>query len=199
MSPDQVIDLLTLAARFDQRTVGDEDVRAWGLIANEQDWHPMAAARALVDHATVDPTPVRPAHITAILAAVRREIRSRFTEDVCPPRELADDPRAEIAWRRRRVAEFVDRAFAAWSRREPIPNLPQRRELGETVRPELTAAVDRFETCRVIPVARERRPASHSPEHDEHRAVALADLDRKRPALDRLRTSAATTREQALT
>jgi hypothetical protein len=195
MSPDQVIDLLTLATRFDQRTVGDEDVRAWGLIANEEDWHPMAAARALVEHVKVDATPVRPAHITAILASVRREIRSRFTEDVCPPRELADDPRAEIAWRRRRVVEFVDLAFEAWARREPIPNPPQRRELGETMRPELTAAVDRFETRRAVPVGRERRPTTHSPEHDEHRAVALAALDERRPALDRLRTPAVTTPE----
>lgn len=189
MTPEQVIDLLSLAARFDQRTVGDEDVRAWGLIANEQDWHPRAAARALVDHATVDPTPVRPAHITAILAAVRKEIRSRFTEDVCPPRELADDPHAEIEWRRQRVATFVAAAFEAWSRREAIPHPAQRHELGETERPQLTRQVRELVAGFALPpeVQRERQAKPDTPERVAQRAAARAALDEKRPVLDALR------------
>jgi len=189
MTPEQVIDLLSLAARFDQRTVGDEDVRAWGLIANEQDWHPRAAARALVDHATVDPTPVRPAHITAILAAVRKEIRSRFTEDVCPPRELTDDPQAEIEWRRQRVATFVAAAFEAWSRREAIPHPAQRHELGETERPQLTRQVRELVAGFSLPpdVQRERQAKPDTPERVAQRAAARAALDEKRPALDALR------------
>lgn len=190
MTPDEVIDLLSLAAGFDQRTVGHDDVRAWGLIANEDDWTLPLACRALVEHAKIDPMPARPAHIKAIIDGVRKKIRAQFTEDVCPPRELADDPRAEIEWRRKRVADYTQRALDCWAVDGQIPELDQRVALGETLRPELSAEVKRFaELCRP-PVKREKHPERGSDARAAQRAEALAALDEKRADLDALRAAA---------
>lgn len=147
MTPEQVIDLLTLAARFDRRTVGDEDVRAWGLIANEQDWHPAAAARAVVEHAKRDPsTYLCPGHIAAILDAARTDIRRRlFRGDITPPRELRDNPRAEIAWRREYMRAALDDALVQWARTGELPDpLPPKPELDAVPRPQLDAAIARI-------------------------------------------------------
>lgn len=146
MTPAQVIDLLSLAARYDSRTVGQEDVRAWGLIANEQDWHPAAAARAVIEHAKHDPIPVRPAHIKAILDAKTTEIRrALFRTDLTPPRELAEDPLAEIAWRREYTSTATAAALEHWAQTGELPQaLPPAPELDSVPRPQLEAAIRRM-------------------------------------------------------
>lgn len=143
MTPEQVIDLLTLAASHDSRTVGKHDVKAWFDIATEQDWHAGAAMRAVQQHATRDPMPVRPAHVTAILSEVRDRIRrSLFRIDITPPRELADDPRAEVAWRQEYTRNAVDRALEEWAVSGVLPeSLPARPELGVVPRPQLEAKI----------------------------------------------------------
>src|SRR6266545_2531980 len=103
MTADEIIDLLTLITAYDQRTVGGDDVQAWLIIAGAEDWTLPLARRAVIEHYRRggDRPRIKPGHITDTLTELRREIsRDVFHTPLVPPRELADDPRAEIAWRR---------------------------------------------------------------------------------------------------
>lgn len=125
MTADNVIDLLTLVAAYDQRTVGHDDVQAWLLIANAEDWTLPRARRAVVEHHRrgADRPRLRPAHITDALDDLRRTIsRSALRVDLTPPRHLADHPRAEIAWRRERAEALIDAGMDAWARGEQLPD-----------------------------------------------------------------------------
>nr|MDQ3578024.1 hypothetical protein [Actinomycetota bacterium] len=66
MTTDEVIDLLTLVAGFDQRTVGHADVTAWDLVARLENWTLPVAMRAVVEHhrAHAQRGRIRPAHVT---------------------------------------------------------------------------------------------------------------------------------------
>jgi hypothetical protein len=127
MTADEIIDLLTLITAYDQRTVGGDDVQAWLIIANAEDWTLPLARRAVIEHHRRggDRPRIKPGHITDTLTELRREIsRTVFHTPLVPPRELADDPRAEIAWRRDYARRTTDRALNAWARGEPLPALP---------------------------------------------------------------------------
>lgn len=126
MTPDETIDLLTLIATFDQRTVGESDVAAWHAIATECDWTYPLVRRAVLEHHKRggDKPRIRPAHITDAIDGARTVIRKQvFSRDLVPPKELADDPRAELEWRRRHITEVTDRALSAWANGEPLPQL----------------------------------------------------------------------------
>jgi hypothetical protein len=141
MTPAEVIDLLTLAAAYDRRTVGQSDVEAWGAMATKCGWTAAHASRAVLVHFERSDRPVMPAHINAIIDEATRGVRSRFTACITPPRELADDPRAEIAWRRQYAAEYIDRALDAWSAGQQIP---------EPVKPDELAAGVPDEVRRLV-------------------------------------------------
>ena len=134
MTEDEVIDLLSLIAAFDQRTVGRADVQAWHTIAVEARWTWPLARRAVLDYhrSGGDKPRIRPAHVTDILSDLRRTAaRLLFVEDINPPRELADDPRAEIEWRRTYVRDQVDQALHAWAEGKPLPRgEPEARQVG---------------------------------------------------------------------
>lgn len=141
MTPAEVIDLLTLAAAYDRRTVGQSDVEAWGAMATKCGWVAAQARRAVLEHFDRSDRPVMPSHINTIIDETRRSIRARFTESITPPRELADDPRAEIAWRRQYTAEYVEHALDCWAAGRPIPEPVKQVELGAGVPPELQRLV----------------------------------------------------------
>jgi hypothetical protein len=141
MTPDEVIDLLTLAAAYDRRTVGQADVQAWGALATKCGWNAAHAQRAVLEHFDRSDRPVMPAHINAIIAEITRSIRARFDFCITPPRELADDPRAEIAWRRQFTAEYIDRALDCWAAGEPIPEPERPMEIEGGVSPEMRKLV----------------------------------------------------------
>lgn len=137
MTPAEVIDLLTLAAAYDRRTVGQADVEAWGAMAAKCGWTAAHARRAVLEHFDRSDRPVMPAHINQIIDETTRRIRAKFTESITPPRELADDPRAEIAWRRQYTAEYVEHALDAWAAGQAIPELPKPDEIGAGVPAEM--------------------------------------------------------------
>jgi hypothetical protein len=141
MTDDEVIDLLTLAAGYDRRTVGDADVEAWSAIALLNGWTFAVARRALVEHFNSSNKPIMPADINTIISAQRKAISARFTENVSPPKELRDNPAAEIAWRRQFAEDYKRRALEAWAEDREPPALAQRSELGELERPQLSAAI----------------------------------------------------------
>ena len=51
---------------------------------------------------------------------IRKQV---FVRDLVPPKDLAENPRAELEWRRRHIAEVTERALGAWADGEPLPQL----------------------------------------------------------------------------
>lgn len=118
MTTDEIIDLLSLIAAYDQRTVGEADVEAWLAIADAEAWTMPAARRAVIEHHRrgSDKPRIRPAHITDTIRQVEETIRRTVLHtDLVPPRELADHPAAEREWRRAYIAEVKASALAAWA------------------------------------------------------------------------------------
>lgn len=123
---NEVVKILALAAAYDHRAVGEADVDAWLIIATESAWTYPLARRCVIEYNKHDGDRprIRPAHINDSITATRDTIRRQaFRTDLVPPRELADDPAAEIAWRRQTTEHFIDRALAAWADEQPLPEL----------------------------------------------------------------------------
>jgi hypothetical protein len=120
---DEMCDLLSLAAVYDQRTGGDEDVKGWLLVARSQGWTVATAQRALVEHYSqgADRPRVTPAAITDVIRDARRKAAETFIEPD-PPETLA--PERYPAWKRARLAEHIDRVLAAWADGAPLPVTP---------------------------------------------------------------------------
>lgn len=158
MTTDEIIDLLSLIAAYDQRTVGEADVEAWLVIADAEDWTWPAARRAVIEHHRrgSEKPRIRPAHITDTIRQVEETIRRTVLHtDLVPPRELADDPAAEREWRRSYIAEVKAAALAAWADSgdprialppSELPQAPARRQLVDgngDPEPALRAMADR--------------------------------------------------------
>jgi hypothetical protein len=93
MTPQEIINLLTIAAAFDNRKPGQATVHAWLDSATRGRWTFDEAAEAIKDYyaTTTDDKPwVMPSHITARIHAVRQDQEMRSTA-----KELATpvDPR----------------------------------------------------------------------------------------------------------
>lgn len=187
MAADEIIDLLTLITAYDQRTVGGDDVQAWLIIANAEDWTLPLARRAVIEHYRRggDRPRIKPGHITDTLTELRREIsRTVFHTPLLPPRELADDPRAEIAWRREYTRRATDRALDAWARGEPLPALPP-----ASPPADMAAAVSAVDPAirllanrKAVPPLRPSEPADAADAND-----AAARLAKARAELDAIR------------
>lgn len=95
MTPDETVDLLTVAAAFDQRTVGEGDAMAWHAVLGDLNF--ADAKQAVLGHYADTRERVMPADIrTRVLA-----IRARRLQDTEIPAEpliaLMDDPPAYLA------------------------------------------------------------------------------------------------------
>lgn len=148
MNRNEIIDLLTLVAGFDYRTVGEGDVMAWLVIAEEERWTwPLARRAAINYHRRGGDKPrITPARITDAIDEVRATIRRTVLRtDLTPPKELADDPRAELAWRRDYIQHATDTALAAWADDQPMPVAPALTAAPHTEPPpEVERFADRF-------------------------------------------------------
>ena len=181
MNTNEVIDLLTLIAACDQRTVGESDVEAWHAIATQAGWTFPLARQAVIEHHArgADKGRIRPAHITDTLDALRNTIRRTVVRaDLTPPRELADDPKAEIAWRHATLDRATQAAFDAWAGGRPLPQLAPAPEPAKGPPPdEITDLIGgRFTMPRVKRRARDADPNQHA----ERREQARRQLDRIR-------------------
>lgn len=123
MTEDEVIDLLSMAAAFDSRTIGEADVAAWQAVADSCGWTSATARRALVEHHGHSTTRLVPGHITALIEAERARIRRSFNP-VPPPVNLRDDPTAERAWLRERARRHVQDGLDAWTAERTPRELP---------------------------------------------------------------------------
>jgi hypothetical protein len=115
----QLYKLMT-ARRPRQGPVTDADLDYLMIMSQDGGWDYRQAVRAFVEHGNNHPGEFFEAgHITQRVKEVRKEIRARW---YCPdpPRELAEDPRAEIEWRRRACDVFTDRNLALWASGQPL-------------------------------------------------------------------------------
>src|SRR5437763_5817368 len=159
MTEQEVRALLALAMSYDNRKFpGDANIAAWMEQANRNGWTFVTAREAIHQfHSTSPDKFLSPSHITAIIEDVRARIRKHLAEDMCPPpRELRDDPRAEIEWRRNRAAEYTQQVLDAWARGEELPELEQPALEGRE-RPQLGAALRHLVAGTEVPP--EHRPA----------------------------------------
>ena len=112
MTPDETVDLLTVAAAFDQRTVGEGDAIAWHAAVGDLGFGDSRAA--VIAHYQETTERIMPAHVRRRV----RDIRDRRLEAVEipePPRELAANPpawRAAIRAARTAIADGRDPAAA---------------------------------------------------------------------------------------
>lgn len=198
MNHDQIIDLLSLAAVYDQRTVGEADIRGWHHVAVAQGWTAAAANRVVIEHYSrgADRPRITPAAVTDGIREARRAAAATFAAPD-PPDDLP--AREYPAWLRARRDEHIQRVMAAWATGEPMPVTEQdAAELTGSGRAELEAGIDTT-TCPpelrdeiergIARIGRERpgpRPAVQLPRRmagdPERRAVARAELAGREPA-----------------
>jgi hypothetical protein len=105
MNPEEVIDLLTTAAAYDRRTVGDADVIAWSAAVGDLDF---ADARdAVVQHYRDSREWLMPADVRRLVKAMREARLSRYVLPAPAP-ELADDQRAYKEALERAIGQIAD-------------------------------------------------------------------------------------------
>lgn len=73
MTPDEIINLLTAAAAFDRRKVGEADVRAWADAAGRGRWTYDEALEAVKAHYADSTAWLMPGHVTEAIRARRTQ------------------------------------------------------------------------------------------------------------------------------
>ena len=102
MTPDETIDLLSLAACYDRRTVGETDVNAWHAAVGDLAF--ADCRTAVIGHYTDTTEWLMPAHVRQRVRTIR-DRRFDHAEIPAPPPELADDfPAYRAALHAARVA-----------------------------------------------------------------------------------------------
>ena len=108
MTPGDATRVLTLAASYDQRTIGEADALAWGKVLGELNTDD--AFQAVADHYTRETRRLMPADV---INGVRRIRAARLERDPEPPPDAdPDDPRAyqrALLEQRHRVADGTER------------------------------------------------------------------------------------------
>lgn len=122
---NDTVRLLALAAAYDQRTVGDEDVMAWQMASDIGRWTFTAARRVVVEYYARDAD--RPRLTPALVSDHLRKLRSGAAESFEMPRlpdglSNADYP----AWLRRQRDAHIAAQLERWatSGEEPSRALP---------------------------------------------------------------------------
>lgn len=167
-----------------QRTA--DDIDTWMLAAQVGGWsRAQLAAACLALASTFTGFRVQPGHMTEQINRNRDKIRTVW---YCPdpPRELAEDPAAEIEWRRRAALDFADRATAALATGVPLDEIPLTlesepvRELVADGKARLRGLLDHAAAKMAVPELTSR-PAGRVLD-PERLAEARAELDRRRDA-----------------
>jgi len=123
MTPDETVDLLTVAAAFDQRTVGEGDAMAWHAVLGDLAF--ADAKQAVLGYYAETRERIMPADIRQRVREVRH-LRLLKTEIPPPPAELLDNPPAyraalhagAVAIADGRDPEAAMQAIASQARRE---------------------------------------------------------------------------------
>ena len=171
MTPDETVDLLTVAAAFDQRTVGEGDAMAWYAVVGDLDF--ADARQAVIGHYTDTTDRIMPAHVRQRVKALRRD---RLAREIvpAPDPEIADEPgryRAELKADIRKIADglSVQKAIGGPVREDGPP------EGWTEARARLAAARESADTS-LTPEEIARQQAAES------RAAREAESDEGEPA-----------------
>ncbi len=145
MTPDEIIDLLSLAAVYDQRTGGKRDVQGWCLVAETERWTTASAQRVLIEHYSrgADRPRITPAAISDGIRAARHKAAASFIVPDIPEHITGRD---YPTWYRTELHMHIDRRLDAWAAGEPIPESTE--ALSSQVRAALTMGPD-MGTCPV--------------------------------------------------
>lgn len=127
MTLEETLDLLALAACFDQRTVGHADARAWHAVAELRGWTFPLAKQAVVEHYSRHRQRLMPADVTNRITEVRGRLHETFEIPRHPP-ELADDGAEFVAWARRAKAEHLTAGLTQWATSGRLPPAPRELE-----------------------------------------------------------------------
>jgi len=114
ITPEVMIDMLSLMSVYDARTVGKEDVTGWLIVADLEDWDAAAVQRIIVEHYRRDASRPRlsPSAVTDRLRQIRRAAADTFEDPIIP----ADLPGPEYpAWYRAQMAAHIEQAVTAWA------------------------------------------------------------------------------------
>jgi hypothetical protein len=119
MTHDEVIDLLTTAAAYDRRKVGEADVIAWHAAVGDLDYPD--AQTAVVGHYTETTDWLMPAHVRVRVKAIRARRLERAVLDAPAPEGGTRDYREQLQREIRRIADGkrLPRAIAAGGGAEP--------------------------------------------------------------------------------
>lgn len=143
----------------------------WRKISQQGAWSYEQAVQAIIEFRSGHPGEYfEPGHVSVRVAELRKQIRERW---YCPdpPYELADDPRAELEWKRRAAEEFTERNLERWTsglplekpevalQLRPVPlTLVQQGDSAE--RRAARAEIGRFTAKTVVPKAYCKREAA---------------------------------------
>lgn len=134
--------LLALMAARDGRTVGQVEVEAW--FEDIGRWDLPTAREAIHRHYSTTRDFMRPFDLIQHIRAIRRE-RLDAAGAILPPRELADDPAAEIEWMRR--------AWEAVAAGRPAPGATNDVLLAGSEHPEITSRIRAIAATKAVPSA----------------------------------------------
>lgn len=105
--------LLAMAAAYDQRTVGKSDVDAWHLVAIAGRWQAAHAARALIEHYSVETDRIMPAHISRRLKSQRDHFASTYRHKPAP--QSVRGEQAEVEWELVQLDEHITACMDLWA------------------------------------------------------------------------------------
>ncbi|WP_131806222.1 hypothetical protein [Mycolicibacterium conceptionense] len=109
MTRDEVVDVLTVVAAADRRTVGDADVDVWHAVLD--DLPVELAFEAVRDHLREQPdTWIQPGHVYQRIRKLRRERDRRPSaryEALCDSKAAPDEDPAVTAARRKAIESFA--------------------------------------------------------------------------------------------
>jgi hypothetical protein len=168
MTPDETVDLLTVAAAFDQRTVGEGDVMAWYAVVFDLSYDD--AKLAVMGHYTDTADRIMPAHVRQRVKAMRRDRLSREIVPAPDP-EIADEPgryRETLGAEIRRIADghSVQKAIGGPVREDdPPPTWAEARAKMAPPRPPTPQEI-------ALQQAAESRAAREAAESDEGEPAA---------------------------
>lgn len=133
MNRNDIIDLLTLAAVYDQRTSSESDVRGWHAVATLEKWTAPAAQRVVIEHYSrgADRPRITPAAITDAIRTARHKAAASFVVPDVPEHITG---REYPTWYRSQLNAHINQIMDAWAIGEPINELPVQRQS--------TAAID---------------------------------------------------------
>lgn len=185
-SPITLTDLKVMFKLFsgaDGHKREEDDIDVWVTASRAARWtRAEVAAASLTLLANWTGYRIMPGHVTEQITKDRGRIRHAW---YCPdpPRELRDDPAAEIAWRRRAYGDFADRALLALATGQPLEDVPMLREIEPNPMISLSPSeqfrrlgqmAERMGDMKAIPAAprADRRP----PLDEDTRRAVRADL-----------------------